>query len=93
MGNQSLCKSCGAPILWVVSPKGARMRLDLRAPVYVANKLDVGLYRVEGWDYEEGEIRVERARDAFVSHFATCPDASKHSRTKERRQRTLEESS
>lgn len=58
--DRGTCRSCGAPVVWVVTARGKRMPLD---PPLVTVVDDDG--------------RTHRGR---VSHFATCPDASKHRR-------------
>lgn len=76
------CESCGKRVLFAVDEKGTRQVLDIVAPVYA-----IKTYRgYEGTDPDtEGltaiaEVRdVARERLAFVSHFATCPNAARHS--------------
>jgi len=80
----SACTSCGRRIVWGVKEDGTRIPLDPRAPVY----------RILGTN-GRGEALVElcplerNLRDAMVSHFATCPGASEHSRAGEPDERQL----
>ena len=71
------CRSCSAPLIWATSPKGRPLPLDARAVVYVI-------------DPNETKPQAEKANDEsgtaayYVSHFATCPNASSHSRRKKK---------
>lgn len=64
-----LCRGCGKPIVWAVTPKGKPIPLDPRAPVYTVAIV-------------KGEQQCSRATDPelrwalMVSHFATCPNAN-----------------
>jgi len=78
------CRSCGAPVWWVLSTTGKRLPLD-------AEPSPAGTVMVHGGGEEEaapvGEVltgdRLTRARAMvergdlalYVSHFATCPHA------------------
>lgn len=61
----SKCRSCGAPIVWVVMrPSGKRMPLDAKPEKRITlDMIDPG---------------VAEMTDTFVSHFATCPNAAAH---------------
>lgn len=72
------CRSCGAPILWALTPKGLRMPLDVE-PHPEGNVLLVG----------DGECRPLTAAEVTSgahpeqrhrAHFATCPHAAQHRR-------------
>ena len=79
MPEQSPCRSCGAPMLWVRTTAGNLMPLDLE-PVPGGNiVLKDGLAHVLKGDLFEGMID-EGPR--YVSHFVTCPEAAKHRRKK-----------
>jgi hypothetical protein len=60
-------------MVWGETPDGKRIPLDPRAPVYL----------VTSPDGHEPPI-VDRARLAFVSHFATCPKANEFSTSKKK---------
>lgn len=67
----STCK-CGAKMVWglVVTPDGIKsVPLDPKAPVY----------EVDQEASTETKVVVTRNRNAMVSHFATCPNASEFS--------------
>lgn len=71
--KRSACKTCGRAIIWVSAPSTdgkslVKVPLDAIAPTY----------RVLDADSEPAVAA--RADDVFVSHFATCPQASEHSR-------------
>lgn len=59
------CRGCGGPIIWAISPTGARIPLDARAPVYMVQT-------------DQGSTRAVRSTH-YVSHFCTCPNASEFS--------------
>lgn len=64
------CKSCGAPLKFARNrATGARIPLDLRAQVYRIVEESPG-----------GTPVVEVVPGAFVTHYATCPQASTHSK-------------
>lgn len=65
--EESACRSCGAPIIWVVMyPSGKRMPLNAETlPRFVIT---------------DG---VAMMRDTYVSHFATCPNAAQHRKPKQ----------
>lgn len=58
------CKSCGAPILWVVMGSGKRMPLDPK-PQKLVTLCDMPEAR--------GYVT-----DAYTSHFVSCPSAAAH---------------
>lgn len=71
------CKGCGRSIIFAMLKKTdgddfgwTPVPLDPRAPVYVV-KID-----------EAGRQVCERSEDACVSHFATCPEANRFSRSR-----------
>lgn len=61
------CKECGCPLWFVKSDKGGIIPLDTRTPVYSVVK-EPG-----------GEPTAIRVQEKYVSHFNTCPKASKFS--------------
>lgn len=64
--NQSKCKSCQAPILWVITPKGKRTPVDAKK-TRVAQLMDV-----------DGVLKIEEVAEGHVSHWITCPSADQH---------------
>lgn len=61
------CRSCGAPIEWVVTEKGKRMPLDIE-------RRDDGNVTVD----PSGTARVvPKGKGSRVSHYATCADADR----------------
>jgi hypothetical protein len=61
------CKGCGRPIIWGITEDGTRIPLDPKPPTYVLE-----------FTGERG-VKVRRVRSVLVSHFATCPQASRFS--------------
>lgn len=67
------CKSCNAPIVWAKTAEGKPMPLD-PIPKTGGNIIVVdGVAKV---------VPVQNVGEAFVSHFATCPDSNKHRKKK-----------
>jgi len=63
------CQGCGKPIVFAKnSETGKLIPLDPKALVYHYNGGDL-----------DGEFEVHRLTSAWVSHFATCPNASQFS--------------
>jgi hypothetical protein len=64
----SACRSCGAAIVWATTENGKPIPLD-REPIR-------GLFHL---DRRPGEtFAIGAAPPAYVSHFATCPNADAH---------------
>ncbi len=63
--KQAQCSSCGADILWAVTPTGNRMPLDPEPSKRVVLGRKTGQAHV---------------MDTYVPHFSTCPDADEHRR-------------
>jgi hypothetical protein len=57
------CRTCGADIAWITMPSGAKMPINSKAQQIVL--VDV-------------EANTGVVASAFISHFATCPQASDH---------------
>lgn len=70
------CKSCGAPVIWAVTVKGARMPVD-QAPaddgnvVLIMSERGTEAIVVSSPDEHPGVVRRK-------SHFATCANAAQH---------------
>lgn len=78
MADQAKCRSCGAPILWVVTTLGKRMPLDAEPhPDGNVSLVPAGAMVLPAELVEQGKkIGSKRYR----SHFATCPNAAQHRR-------------
>ena len=79
------CKSCGAEIIWIKTTSGKSMPCDAKEVVYWENKHGKAtVVRPSGevvradLDGEEGK----ESRIGYISHFATCPNANVHRRTR-----------
>ena len=83
-----ICKSCGAPIQWAITPAGKRIPID-KEPVEDGNIIlssrQMGRIEVTIVPFKE-QIETLKAQAKatgrphllFKSHFATCPNAAKH---------------
>jgi len=76
------CKSCNAPIVWAITPKGKRAPID-------AEPSDKGNIRIQtdaaapiAHYLSEIELAAARASGErlHLSHFVTCPQAAQHRR-------------
>jgi hypothetical protein len=70
----SVCWSCGAPILWARTEHDESIPLDPAPKAGGSIRLDAGVAIVVPQAEREGEL--------YLSHFATCPDADRHRRTR-----------
>lgn len=74
----SRCRSCGAAITWARSEDGRAMPID-KDPVAGGNLVvENGVARVAAPDLFD-------QRPRHVSHFATCPQAKEHRRSRGKR--------
>lgn len=69
------CRSCGAAIIWAVTPAGKRMPLDAQP----AKRIVLDDYGVKTFGDEAPCAQVV---DTYTSHFATCPNAAQHRKAK-----------
>lgn len=72
MSSVSRCRSCGAEVVWVQTPSGRHMTIDPE-PVENGNVVKDSDHPNRAHVLRNGE-NPTGAR--YVSHFATCPDAS-----------------
>lgn len=75
------CRTCGAPVLWVKTEKGARMPLDPEpvegGRVIIAMGPQMGQETAHTETRGETGVRLKckepAARTAYMPHHATCP--------------------
>lgn len=72
----SRCRSCEAPITWAETESGKAMPLDAKPT------RDGNMVLVRGKTRFANEEDRRLARPLYMSHFATCPDASAHRKPK-----------
>lgn len=65
------CKGCSKPVLFIRDEHGTLQCLDTVAPVFARIR-----------DRDDGQPQIIRMVTAYVSHFATCPQANKFSKKK-----------
>lgn len=70
--STTTCRSCGAPIVWCVTPAGNRMPVDADPSPRGNLVLEGELARV----VPAPDLLDRRPR--HTSHFATCPNADQH---------------
>ena len=79
----SSCSSCGRAIVWAISPNGARLPLDARPmTVYALDAATDPPKAVKVLDVATDGPPVELPAPLYISHFVTCPDRDKFSRSK-----------
>ena len=64
------CKDCGKKIIWAITENEAKMPLDAEMPVYRLI------------EHAGGRTECVKATGHYISHFKTCPGASKFSKGK-----------
>lgn len=62
------CKACNKPLLFVETPEGKIIPLDVNSRKHI--------YEVSDSSVELIASRID-AREVYVSHFLVCPEASK----------------
>jgi hypothetical protein len=76
----STCRSCGVPLLWVLTEKGKRMPLDIEPDdakgTFVKLRVEENGDKVVQFVKESD--RPGTARPLYTSHFVTCPNADEH---------------
>lgn len=71
--NESKCRSCGAAIIWVKTPKGSSMPLDA-----LPNPRGNIVLDGDGCTGPAKPLEQAETRTRYMSHFATCPFAGSH---------------
>ena len=80
------CRTCGQEIFWVKTRLGAGSRMPLDAePVWIRKEAGGKAYFLKNGEAVQGRITGDADDDpdaevveAYVSHFATCPQADLH---------------
>ena len=77
------CKSCGAEIIWIKTTSGKAMPCNAKEVVYWENKDGkANIVRPNG-EVVRADLEGEDGKESgigYISHFATCPNASAHRR-------------
>lgn len=84
MSSLSRCRSCNAQVKWIRMQTGKYMPVDPYLHTMIEGAGDTVLVTEEGSvihgtlaSYEEGANA-----SGYISHFATCPNASQHRRSR-----------
>lgn len=64
------CRSCGAPIEWVLTSSGKRMPIVPKPGGNLRIQLDM-------FGGPPTAVIVTRGKGNYISHFADCPDAAR----------------
>lgn len=77
----SICRSCGAEIIWIRMASGKMMPVNARPiaydPAALSDKDAMTLVTASG-KVEKGHFNPGACRIGYTSHFATCPAAASH---------------
>ena len=74
------CKSCGADIIWIKTKNGRSMPCDAK-PIPFRESFSGGMKLVtKAGDIVPGNYDGTSNEFAYISHFATCPNADQHRR-------------
>jgi hypothetical protein len=71
MSEPSKCRSCGAAIVWATTSTGKQAPFDAK-PIATTDLKPIG----------DGTYLASNTMRGYVSHFATCPNAAQHRRTR-----------
>ena len=81
------CKSCGAEIIWIPTPGGKNMPCNAQKIFYRQNFHTGELKLVlPNGKLDRGDLDLESNKFGYISHFATCPSANIHRKSKEAEQ-------
>ena len=71
------CKSCGADIIWIMTPNGKRMPCNAQKIFYKKTfpRGTLTLVLPDG-KLDRGELDLSSEKYGYISHFATCPSAN-----------------
>ena len=85
-GNYGRCASCGQMIIWIKTQAGKNMPCNTEIVTYRKQKGGKEKIVTPNGEVYSGKIVDARTMDAtgigYISHFATCPNASKHRKRK-----------
>ena len=74
MSEAKPCSSCGKPVIWITDQNGTLLPINVvRVRTYWADEQD-------RWYYDVADVPTGSPHLKFISHFVTCPNASKHSK-------------
>lgn len=86
MAKRPTCQSCGARILWAVTPSGKFMPLNPEPDRAKGNvqlvdnpggRAPIARVVASGGLFDEQKQDAWGAGELYVSHFTTCPDADR----------------
>ena len=79
----SICKSCGAEIIWIKMQSGKAMPVDYNQVTYWKKTGGSKKIVTPNGEVLSGEIEGDlntATGVGYISHFATCPNANQHRR-------------
>lgn len=80
------CRSCGEEIIWIKMKSGKAMPCDVK-PIPYRESFSGGMKLVTpAGDVISGNYDGTSDNFAYISHFATCPNADQHRRKKNGRE-------
>ena len=78
MKNNTTCRSCGAPIVFITSTKGRRVPCDAQAVKFRRFLGGPDKVVTPNGEVLTGKISEDGNETGYISHFATCPNANAH---------------
>ena len=80
------CKSCGKEIRWIKTAAGKNMPVDAEEITYRKNGKGKSIIVTKNGEVHAANIVPNGTPDAtgvgYISHFATCPNADQHRKSK-----------
>lgn len=82
MNNTSICKKCGAPIVWLTTPRGKKMPADAVLREYKENPEGKNSVLNDLGEVIKCDLQFEGTPTglARIPHWATCPNADEFRR-------------
>lgn len=74
MTATTICRGCGAPIIWAVTPNGKRIPINPEPHPTGNIELDTTHRPTRATVHSQGPLGVDTL---YLAHFATCPNADR----------------
>lgn len=81
MNDMGYCSSCGARIRWIRTVGGKAMPCDAQLITFTRGGGPEAFVTPEG-KVERGKRDPDGDLTGYISHFATCPQADRHRRSR-----------
>lgn len=78
------CRYCGQKVIWIITPKGKKLCVDTRSPVFIVARTGIRPQDLTGVNINSPSMRERLAplikaplAGVYVSHFRTCRKVDK----------------